>query len=134
MPASLAELKAALPKAPADFLLSQLEAGAEVSTAAVAYANQLEAKLAAVPTAPAKPAGVVPSYAPHSSNAGAGSADAIGEFDQLVRDMRTRNPQMDRQTAVKTVALNNPDAHQAYLMATNPNARARRLIAEKLDA
>jgi len=59
--------------------------------------------------------------------------DPVAEFDQAVRTAMERSPSLSRQAAVVAVAKQNLRLHQAYLLATNPGRRQRRLLLEKIS-
>ncbi len=128
MPATLAELKAACQGASSDFLLQQLEAQAEVGTALQAYNTQLRQELANRPATPPKPVGVTPAHASHKGDDG---ADGAEEFSNLVDTFMTKHPDTDRLSAVQSVALRHPEAHQRFVAATQENGSARRKVADK---
>ena len=146
-PASLAELKAAFPNSSAEWRETQLEAGADLPMAAVAYAKHVEAKLAdereahtkALAQAAAKNSpslGHVPLTERHAaSDELVESGDPIEDFNSAVAAMAGRSPTLQRrQNAVRAVAQKNPELYQAYLLATNPGRLQARLITEKLEA
>ncbi len=59
---------------------------------------------------------------------------AIDLFNAAVRARCPRDRQAsytERQTAIAYVAKTQPELHKSYLAATNPGARAERLIQEK---
>jgi hypothetical protein len=147
-PASLAELKAAFPNSSAEWRETQLEAGADLPMAAVAYAKHVETQLTeerdahskALAQAAAKnnpSLGHVPLTERH---AGGGdelieSGDPIEDFNGAVAALAGRSPTLQRrQSAVRAVAQKNPELYQAYLLATNPGRLQARLITEKLEA
>ncbi len=131
-PATLQELETAMPHAEADFIVRMLKAGADVPTALQHRNADLERTVAdqkknPLPT-PGKPQGVTPPRASQSAT----ETDA-GNFTEMVEAMMTRNPGMDRQRAILSVARKDPAAHQQYLLDTQPNRQARRLVGEKFD-
>jgi signal peptide peptidase SppA len=147
-PATLADLKAAFPNSTAEWRESQLEAGADLPTAAVAYAKHVESQLTeerdahskALAQAAAKnnaSLGHVPLTERH---AGGGdelieSGDPIEDFNAAVAALAGRSPTLQRRhNAVRAVARKNPELYQAYLLATNPGRLQARLITEKLEA
>lgn len=148
-PASLAELKAAFPNSSAEWRESQLEAGADLPTAAVAYAKNVEGQLAqereahtkALAQAAAKHnpalghAPLTERHATANANEYFESGDPIEDFNTAVAAIAGRNPTLQRrQSAVRAVAHRNPELYQAYLLATNPGRLQARLITEKLEA
>ena len=58
--------------------------------------------------------------------------DAVELFNDAVRKEMKR-PGVDRQKAIARVAQRDPGLHQAFLLQTNPSARARRLVNEKYN-
>ena len=63
-----------------------------------------------------------------------GTDNPIMDFDAKVLEMMQRNPQMPRLTAVQQVAKQNPQLHEAFLLATNGHSsKARRQITEKYE-
>ena len=153
--ATIAELKAACPGAPAEFLMAQLEATASVNQAQVAWMHkqreQLEAKdreLAELKTktaggsSPKKPGvqaagGFDPKRRSvldeeHELQAEAYTGDPKADFSAAVRSEMARG--VERRAAVIAVAKRDPQLHQAYLLATNPNKRrVRELIADRFE-
>lgn len=149
-PATLAELKAAFPTASSDFVLQQLEANATLLVATQAFAadqaaqvQQLQQQLAERDkqvTTIEQSAGKLklPGVKPlaiesqgDDSEAEA-AADPVASYDQLVRAKVKSGA--DRRSACLAVARENPQLHQAFLLATNGGMKAQRLIAEKYDA
>lgn len=148
-PASLAELKAAFPNSSAEWRESQLEAAADLPTAAVAYAKHVEGQLAkerdehtkALEQASAKSSGslghtpLTEHLAPSDPAEYFATGDPVEDFNAAVAAIAGRNPTLQRrQNAVRAVAQKKPELHQAYLLATNPGKLQARLITEKLEA
>lgn len=148
-PASLADLKAAFPNSSAEWRESQLEAAADLPTAAVAYAKHVETQLAtereahskAIAQASAKNnpslghAPLTERPVPGNANEYFESGDPIEDFNAAVAALAGRGPTLQRrQSAVRAVAQKNPELYQAYLLATNPGRLQARLITEKLEA
>lgn len=149
-PATLAELKATFPNSTADWRESQLEAGASVSEAAIAYAGFVEKKAADEKAAMQKE--LEESKAKQTVKSGSlghqplkeaeGDGDYHSETGDAVEDFNAAvakivGPRADlarRQAAIRTVANRNPELYEAYLLATNPGKRQARLISEKLEA
>ena len=147
--ATLAELKAAFPGSSAEWRESQLEAGADLPMAAVAYAKHVESTLTQEREAHAKAL----EQATAKNNVSLGhsplvernlrdegheyfeSGDPVEDFNAAVAAMAGRSPTLQRrQSAVRAVAQKNPELSQAYLLATNPGRLQARLITEKLEA
>ena len=57
--------------------------------------------------------------------------DPIGDFDAKVRELVARGT--PRRRAVLTVAKRHPQLHRAYLLETNPDPRAQRLLRDKFS-
>jgi hypothetical protein len=57
--------------------------------------------------------------------------EVIAEFNQTVRK-KMKNGKT-REDAIAAIARKQPDLHKQFLLATNPNAKARRQIEEKYD-
>lgn len=147
--ATLAELKAAFPNSTAEWREMQLEAGADLPAAAVAYAKHVEAKLAeereqhskALEQAAAKnnvSLGHAPLVERNLSDDGHEffeSGDPVEDFNAAVTALAGRSPTLQRRhNAVRAIARKNPELYQAYLLATNPGRLQARLITEKLEA
>lgn len=145
--ASLADLKAAFPNSTAEWRESQLEAGADLPTAAVAYAKHVENTLTAEREAHSK--ALAQAAAKNSPSLGhvplterntggdelVESGDPIEDFNAAVAALAGRSPTLQRrQGAVRAVAQKKPELYQAYLLATNPGRLQARLITEKLEA
>lgn len=158
-PATLAELKATFPNSTAEWRESQLEAGADISGAAISYAQFVEAKAADERAAHAKAVeeaaskakaetlaevakskggllGHQPLTARLTEEAYEGdTGDAVEDFNAAVAKVAGVNADLGkRQRAVRQVATQKPELYQAYLLATNPGKRQARLITEKLEA
>lgn len=162
--ASLPELKKSFPKSSAEWRESQLEAGASMQEAAIAYATHLEAqqeetakkhkeeleaakkgKGPSLGHRPVKATGGGRRYQKEADDsepddddeeqASYESGDAIADFNAQVAKVAGKNPDLKRrQRAVQIVAKRNPDLYQAYLLDANPGKRQSRLITEKLEA
>lgn len=153
--ATLAELKAAFPKSTADWRETQMESGATIAMAAVAYAGFVESQAATERDAHAEEIKKLKAVAPTPSighepvrargqrrteAAAEGdeyleSGDPIEDFNAAVAKLAGPRPDLQRrQRAIRTVAANNPELYQSYLLATNPGRRQARLITEKLEA
>jgi hypothetical protein len=57
--------------------------------------------------------------------------DAVEIFNMAVQKKMKKGLSRDR--AVEAIARMNPELHKNFLLATNPQARSRRLINEKFD-
>jgi hypothetical protein len=121
--ASLAELRAALPQADADFLLAQLEAGATVAQAQAnhAYMAKLTAKhqaaQAAMPAKPSKPGVTATVPAGQADESQEDETDPVQAFNAAVEQLTAKG--MERSVAVDTVRKRNPDLAHSYLLAIN---------------
>ncbi|MCI0357232.1 MAG: hypothetical protein L0211_01945, partial [Planctomycetaceae bacterium] len=156
--ATLAELKANFPNSTADWRESQLEAGADLSTAAIAYASFVETnskkttealqkqvdELTKANAAKPKPgAGNTLGQQPLKSAPGASiepdelaleSGDAVEDFNAAVAKIVGQNVTLQkRQSAIRLVARQKPELYKSYLLALNPSKRQQRLIEEKLE-
>lgn len=142
--ATIAELKAACPGAPADWLLAQVESGATLAAAQTAFiahqAKQLdEAKSAAAKAgedAKAKGgAGLGVDFGRARATPAAGGAVATEETGDPVADFNSEVAAAmaggtPRFAAVQAVARKRPDLHKAYLLATN-DSRATGMIEDR---
>lgn len=133
--ATLAELKAACPGAPSDWVLGQLEASATVSAAQAAFIAAQQAEIVKAKADAAKAADEAKAKQsaglgvnPLGTTGGSGSTgtpltgNAVNDFNALVRQ-EMRDNGGDRMKAANTVARQNPTAHKAYLLATNPKSQ-----------
>lgn len=131
-PAGYAELKAAFPKAAAEFLTAQLDSQATIEQARAAYQTQLEASAAAATKKAeeaeakaaeaqkkldAKSGGVDPIGDGKGAAAG-GSGDAIERFQEAVA-ARIAAGVKDRARATAMVVRDDPELHAAYLAQYN---------------
>ena len=135
--ATLAEIKAACPGAPSDWILSQLEAGVTVQQAQTAFIQKQTADIAkakedaekAIAEAKAKASpgqGVDPVTGGKSNgSAGANAGGSVGEtgdpradYDAAVRAQMSLG--QDRMSARQEVERKNPRLVRDYLLATNP--------------
>jgi ATP-dependent Clp endopeptidase proteolytic subunit ClpP len=140
-PAAYQDLKAAFPKASAEFLTSQLDASATLDQARAAYQTQLEkraeeaeakaaaeakARAEAKATAAGKKPGVPP--IPDGGNATGsqnGDADPIAAWNDLVANYAKQG--LDKGKAIAKAVREHPEAHEAFLAAWNEaNRRERR--------
>lgn len=136
-PATLQELKNAIPDATADFLLEQLEDEATVTEAAQAWSEKLAAENAALRREVARQQAQRPAPRPADQPRRGQSAraeydgDAVLDFDDAVRRQMAFLPHRTRQECVLAAARSNPRLHQAFLLSTNPSRRQKRLLEEK---
>jgi hypothetical protein len=148
--AILAELKATFPNSTADWRELQIEAGASLSEAAIAYASHVEQKAAkekadltaqleaAKKPAPGGSLGHRPLRQHEREETGdePETGDAREDFEAAVCKIAGPRPDLNRRhAAIRSVAKRNPALYQAYLLATNQDGGAtkKRLLAEKLD-
>ena len=143
--ASIQELKAACPGAPADWLLAQVESGATLAAAQTSFighqASQLaEAKAAQAKSdadAKAKPAGglgVVPQTGRRqlsTEQAEEASGDSIADFNSAVSAAMPRCGGI-RSKAVQMVIREQPQLHRDYLIKTNPD-KAKPAIEDRFN-
>lgn len=125
-PATLAELKAAMPMADATFILSQLEKDATLQSALTAFAAKQQAEIEEAKQATAKLAeenaklasgktGVDPLP---SGNSNPTPADAIVAWEEVVADtMKAKG--CDKQRATMIAAKEHPELRQAMIEAYN---------------
>ena len=149
-PASLQELKQTFPNSTADWRESQLEAGNDMTAASVAYAKHVEAAATAEREEHAKalakaketaPAATSPGHQPLTENNVSGasmidSGDPVQDFEAAVQERlpKGRSPTwQERQSAIRSVATNKPQLHQAYVAAGNTSKKAQRLLQEKYE-
>ncbi len=124
-PATCAELKAAIPKADAAFLVAQLEANATLAQAQTAWTGELDKRLEAAnkEIADLKAAGTPLPKKPGVQTIGNGSE--LKQDGSIVDPIAAWNAAIEakvkagssRQNAVKAVVRENPDLHDAYLKA-----------------
>lgn len=131
-PTTIADLRAACPGAPADFLLKQLEAGADAATAKAAWLDQRERELAARERAAATTR--TPGVDALGSGQGRRSASAAGDeaeqFSTLVAEKVAGG--MDRRAAVFAIARAHKDLHHAFVASANSSSpTVRRLIDDR---
>lgn len=147
--ATLAELKAAFPKATADWREAQQLANATLEQASKNYiafqeeqleaankrANEAEKKVTEKQEATdlkSKKPGAEALKSGKAETKAEFEGDAVAEYSAKVREVMDAT-KCDRVKASTKVAKSNPDLHAAYLLATNPSAKAQRLIREKLE-
>lgn len=144
-PASFEDLRACLPGADSDFLVSQLEARATLDQAQSAWMEEQNRRVAAAKAeadaararaeeaeakAATKPAGVPPLRETATDDDAPG--DAIEEFDAAVA--KAMKAGLARPAAVARVARTSRELYRSFLLATNSGAKVRRLLSEKFDA
>ena len=148
--ATLAELKSTFPNSTADWREQQIEAGATLVQASVAYAKFVEQRAAEEKSAlqkqldEAKAAGGAKDpklgneplrQAEGTEEYSSESGDPIEDFGMAVAKLAGPNPnRAKRQAAVRDIAARKPELYRAYLLATNKGARQQRQIKEKLEA
>lgn len=143
-PATLDEMRAACPGADNDFLIKQLDRKATATECAQAWMQELNGRVSAekkraddaekAAKESPKSQGVDPIVPdkPGSAPKAEESGDVIAQFNAAVTEKTAKG--MDRMDAVMSVAKDKPELHRAYLMATNGNPKAQRLIQEKYVA
>lgn len=145
-PATIAELKAACPGAPSDWLLAQIEAGATLAAAQTAFIQHQAKELEAAKAAQAKAAegakaqgggglGVqLPARRVGAADAGAEATeqtgDPVADFNAAVKAAVRSGSAATRIQAVQLVARENPALHKAYLLKTN-DTRAAGMIEDR---
>ncbi len=119
-PATLAQLKAALPRSTADFRESCLEKGLTLEQAAVAHANAAHWELEKRPSGLKKP---MPSGLSNKSLRIAADTgeDPIAAFNEAVKDATTGG--RSKAQAIAHVVHEQPDLHAAYVRAVNEPKR-----------
>ena len=132
---TIAELRAACPGAPADFLMAQLEAAADVPTAKAAWLDQREKQLGEreKQLAGGKAEGRSFGVKPILERAGGGRAETSADTSDFAELLRA---EMDKGTprceAVRRVGKRHPEAHQAFVREHNADtARVQTLIGER---
>lgn len=136
----VADLKAAFPN-DAAFAIDQAAAGASVLEAKAAYADKLalENKALREKVTASEASATLPGNKGLGGHAAGkrdeteatDSSDAVALFDELVTNQVKANGG-DRGAALRTVVAKNPQAHKAYLLATN-DRKAHALINEKFS-
>lgn len=136
--ASYAEIKAACPGADAGFICSQLEAKSTVQAAQLAWMAEQNRRIEAARTEAAQAKTSKPGVAPITlgtvTELKSDSdiyGDPVTQYNAKVREHMGRG--MDRLKASQTVAAQHPDLQAAFLLATNPGAKAQRMIKEKFE-
>ncbi|KPK71191.1 MAG: hypothetical protein AMJ84_06510 [Acidithiobacillales bacterium SM23_46] len=129
-PATLDELKKALPKADAAFREVCLSAGDTVETAQARWIEVLQERAEASQAHNSPPGIDTPGIARYRDRPASASA-ATDEFNAAVRE-RMRTDGIGRHDAIMRVARGDPDLHRAYIEATNPQSRkVQELIAAR---
>jgi len=143
-PASMAELKAACPAAASDFLVDQAEKHATAQEAKDAFihwqAAQIKARdeelaktrrqaapKSAVGGRPLSEAGVKRTAGDDVHEGG----DAVQDFNAAVTEQMKKAGYTDRKKAITAVCRSQPELHQAYMLATNPNPKLRQAINDR---
>lgn len=147
-----ADLEAACPGAPSDFILEQLRQGATPDQATRAFVQFQQTKISALnddlakaqqtqaqqsQAGPAtgktgvKPIGTAP--AEQSAVIGAGG-DAVEQFSAAVEEQMQKPGYSDRKKAIAQVCRTRPELHKAYLLASNPSSEHRQRINDKYVA
>ena len=137
--ATFDELVAGLVGADNDFIVVQLKKKATMDQARADWMAEQNKRLEAVQRErdDAKAAGDVPGVDPVGTGnvkgqRGANAAAGGHEFTAAVAEAMKGG--LTRRQAVKQVAKADPEAHRAYLAATNPQrAKVQQLIAERFD-
>ena len=140
-PATMKELKAACPGADSGFLVAQIEVGATAAQARMAWMIEQNKRLqAATADAAAQKrqraqsgSSIKNRDADYAAGDDAGSdygEDAIEAFNTAVCEVMDRQ-HLTRQQAIVIVATKKPNLHKEFLLASNPDAKSRRLIEEK---
>lgn len=137
-PAILLELREKIPGSDAAFREECIAAGLSLGDALERFAKRQQATIdalneqIAVLKASGKKSGVeaVGTQTPKKkATTAAGTGDPVADFREAVRERMDRG--MNQQRAVESLALADPDLHEAFLLATNTGAKARRLVEEK---
>lgn len=131
--ATLADLKAACPGAPADFLMAQLEANATTAVAMQAFMAKLQKELTEkTAEAPPKKTGAVGLKPVGTQRVTAETAETdVADFDALVAKAVAGGASRDN--AILSVARKHPESHRQFLLDSNPGLQLQRMIAEKYD-
>lgn len=133
VPATLADLKTAFPKAGSDFLLAQLERGATIEQARAAWSEILEARSEAqaqeiekLKAAANKPgvSGITDRRPGTAATAAEPTGDVLSQWEEAVAAEQTRC-KGDRAKAIRNVVRANPDLHTAYVQASNASKKSR---------
>ena len=126
--ATLPELKAAMPRASAEFLVQCLEDGLTLDAARKRWGEKLEGELAAKDKeiaelkAKAEKKPVEP-LASEGSAKSEKSDDPIAEWDRLVAEaLDKQTGTKNKANAIAAVAKKNPELHRAYVEAYNARA------------
>jgi signal peptide peptidase SppA len=140
--ATIQQLKAAFPKASAEFVMAQLERASTLAQAQTAWIDvlqsQVEASTAEVAKLKKGGAPVLPTggkartaAAVEAEAASSGfEGDAAQQMSAAVAEKMKLG--LSRRDAIKSVARGNPDLHRAYLEQTN-NPKVHHLIAERFE-
>lgn len=130
--ATIGELRQHLPKASSDFILSQVEKGATLTQAALAYASEADTQLAAqsqalaTATATAKAAASKPGNVPHGEQkipGGNASVDPLSAWSEAIAAKQKLGLSQAKATAA--VVKEQPELHSAYVAAINSRRAAK---------
>lgn len=148
-PATLKELKQTFPNSSAEWRESQMEAGSDLSQAAIAYAAHVEAKAAAAAeehqkeleaaksqktvTAPSSSIGHTPLTAQSIGDDIVETGDAVADFEEHVSNYMVRN-RCSRQDSINAIKRKNPELTKQYLLATNKSLYGQRTLRERFDS
>jgi len=128
---AIAEIRAACPGAPADFLLQQIEAGASPADAKAAWLGEREKRCLEREAKLSASIGVKGLVTSEGRGVRAGDmGDAAASFAAAVAEkMKSGTPRLQ---AVAEVGRAHPDWHEAFVSEHNPDtARVQNLIAER---
>lgn len=151
--ATLAQLKQTFPNSSAEWRETQLEAGASLSDAAIAYAKHVETTAAAERENHKKELEAAKNAKPAASpslghqplttanvggeNLESKSGDPVVDFNSEVVARLPKHRQAtleERNAAIAFVARTNPQMHREFLLATNSKtSRIQRLLQEKFE-
>jgi ATP-dependent protease ClpP protease subunit len=126
--ATPAEIRGACSGCDDSFVLQQIESKATLSVAQSAWSAIQARELAVLRAQKKSGADGVPVLGSGQPTNGGGSGE---DFDTLVRECMARNPNMNRFRAIESMARKHPQAHQQFLLDTNPGKQSQRLIEEK---
>lgn len=132
---TVADLRAALPGADAEFILEVASGGLSIEEAQRRFIQQLQQRPQEVDTAP-RPRSVpgnsrnfAPMAGGRVEDSAAGGSDS--DFSELVEQAMGRG--LDRQQAVATVARKHPAAHQEFLRSTQRSKGSLHSLERKID-
>lgn len=145
--ATIEQIEAACPGAPASFVLDQVKNKASVSAAQTAYIKFQQEQMAenskrietirksAKPfTFGAKPVRQAAAESDEDDSGSNQSGNAVEAFnDAVMKEMSKPTIKGDRKKAIANVMRKNPQLHREYLEAVNTSRKSRDLIADKFD-